>query len=584
MKPDIGGVTMKPCSTITLGAFLGLGLAVTGLSGCPEETTPQVCTPAASGSASVAKPRFVRNLSIGNTGWFASPAAVDLTGDGQLEIVAAFYDIAVWDAQGALLDEVPSGDNHHGRVYAPHVVADLDGDDIIEVVVGSGQGHIAAYEWLSGSFGLKAGWPYVTCCNDPEVRSLAAADLDLDGRVEIIAATTETGEAPGGGEAPRVFVVDADGNDYQPAGLTDWQAWPRYNQETGPGGDQNDYGHSGYGCFGLNVAAGNIDDDPELEVIVTNDTHEMMAFHHDGVSVQTDTFYTRRSGDYDGDPMDWGTFIRWIDPEVEDRHYHDHEGEWPHPGWTMWAQWTASPPAVADLDGDGLNEVIGVANAEMDEPYHTYHYAFFVFDGDHAATGNRSMRRHAGWEYTPLSEHPFVDDDWYPPGGVPATTVVNLLGDDRPELVAPINDGYIYCFSADAGLHWRYDYSRGKDLLYASEVVVADLSGDGRPELIFGTFGEDGGDGHLVVLSAGGKKLHDITLPDQNPDSGNGIGAAAAPTVADLDGDGNLEILVLTIDHGLDVFTVPGSSENCLLWPTGRGNYLRNTIGPHTAN
>ena len=238
---------------------------------------------------------------------------------------------------------------------------------------------------------------------------------------------------------------------------------------------------------------------------------------------------------------------------------------------------------MADLDGDGLNEVVGVANAEMDEPYHTYHWAFFVFDGDHAATGRRSMRRHAGWEHPPLSEHPFEDDDWYPPAGVPATTIVNLLGDGRPELIAPVNDGFVYVFDAGAKLQWRYDYSRGKTLLYASEVVVADLSGDGRPELIFGTFGEDGGDGHLVVLSGAGKKLHDLELPGQNPDSGNGIGAAAAPTVADLDGDGQLEILVLTIDHGLDVYTVPGSATNCTPWPTGRANPLRNAIGPHTA-
>ena len=34
-------------------------------------------------------------------------------------------------------------------------------------------------------------------------------------------------------------------------------------------------------------------------------------------------------------------------------------------------------------------------------------------------------------------------------------------------------------------------------------------------------------------------------------------------------------VLVLTIDHGLDVFTVPGSGCDCLLWPTSRGGPLR---------
>jgi hypothetical protein len=44
-----------------------------------------------------------------------------------------------------------------------------------------------------------------------------------------------------------------------------------------------------------------------------------------------------------------------------------------------------------------------------------------------------------------------------------------------------------------------------------------------------------------------------------------------------------LEIVVTTFDHGLDVYRVPGSGTNCLPWPTGRGNLLRNGAGPATA-
>jgi hypothetical protein len=45
--------------------------------------------------------------------------------------------------------------------------------------------------------------------------------------------------------------------------------------------------------------------------------------------------------------------------------------------------------------------------------------------------------------------------------------------------------------------------------------------------------------------------------------------------VYDLDGDGRLEIFVQTFDHGMDVFTVPGSAGNCKPWPTARGGPLR---------
>ena len=68
--------------------------------------------------------------------------------------------------------------------------------------------------------------------------------------------------------------------------------------------------------------------------------------------------------------------------------------------------------------------------------------------------------------------------------------------------------------------------------------------------------------------------LHVGDWPDPGYD-GNGNGAPAAATIADLDGDGQLEILVQTFDHGLDIFTVPGSGGNCRLWTTARGGPLR---------
>ena len=55
----------------------------------------------------------------------------------------------------------------------------------------------------------------------------------------------------------------------------------------------------------------------------------------------------------------------------------------------------------------------------------------------------------------------------------------------------------------------------------------------------------------------------------------------AVPTVGDVDGDGALEIVVSLKDDGGDealVFTVPGSSTNCVQWPTGRANWLRNGV------
>jgi hypothetical protein len=113
-------------------------------------------------------------------------------------------------------------------------------------------------------------------------------------------------------------------------------------------------------------------------------------------------------------------------------------------------------------------------------------------------------------------------------------------------------------------------------------VVAADLNKDGRPELVFGTYALHRRAGRLIVLSSHGKKLSVTRLRHQAWD-GNGIGVAAAPSIGDLTGNGTLEIVLTTMDHGIDVYTVPGSGAGCLPWPTGRGSLLRNGSGPATA-
>jgi hypothetical protein len=339
--------------------------------------------------------------------------------------------------------------------------------------------------------------------------------------------------------------------------------------------DRNGQGHNGYGCYGLNVGIGDIDSDPDLEIIVTYDNHHIQAFDHDGVAIDASPWFRNRSSDYEDERLTWGQFIRWADPEVEADHYHEHTGEWPHPAWTEWLQWTASPPSVADLDLDGENEVIGVPNIEMHEPYETQAYGVMVLEGAYGE-GDRSAIRKPGWETLPRGDKPIDVDGWYPPSGVPAATIANIVGDEKPEIAVSLNDGHLYLIDSDGNHLWRFDYTHGKSIMFASETTVTDLNQDGIPELVFSTYGDpDSSDsGYLMIVAADGMLLFDIPLPDPGH-NGNGNGAPAAPAIADLNGDGQLEIFVQTFDHGMDIFTVPGSADNCLLWSTARGGFLR---------
>ncbi|NOQ47187.1 MAG: hypothetical protein GQ559_11055 [Desulfobulbaceae bacterium] len=545
----------------------------------------QLCCTQQTFAAPVQQPVLNKQIKWTGTSWFGSPIVHNL-GTGNRKIIGTFYDIFVWDADGNELARMPSGSQypHEGRIYAPAVCSDLDGDGIFEIVVGSGKGKVAAYEWRNNTLSVKAGWPASTCSAGqcPEVRGLAAGDLDNNGTVEIVATTTQT-ESDGA----QVFVFTANGNLYQPDGLG-FNAWPRYNTASSPGNDAdvNGPGNHGFGCYGLNVGIGNLDDDNEKEIVVTFDNHQINVFHHTGVSMPASSWFTNRLPEYSGNRLNWGQFIRWFDPSVEEDHYHLHTGDWPNPDSYKWMQWTASPPSVADINQDGKNEVVAVSNVEKDIPYDTKHHSIMVLQGSYG-DGYQSAKRMPGWENLPSSGYPLSRDEhsWYPPRNPPAPTIVNISGDSLPEILYGAHDGFIYCTSATGSQLWRLDIRHGRALMYASEITVADLNRDNVPELILTTYGDPDNiapgvpHGYLMILDNTGHILFDLELPEQGT-NGNGKGAPAAPTVMDTDGNGSLEILTQTFGAGMFIYTVPGSAENLLPWPTARGNYLRNGANP----
>jgi hypothetical protein len=116
--------------------------------------------------------------------------------------------------------------------------------------------------------------------------------------------------------------------------------------------------------------------------------------------------------------------------------------------------------------------------------------------------------------------------------------------------------------------------------VYATPPVVADLDGDGRGEVIFASWTRHGSKkkAYLYVLDDLGRVLRKTELPHSaNADFS---GALASPTLADVDGDGSLDVVLNTVDTGVVVFSLPGAATDRVLWGTGRGNYLRNAFVP----
>jgi hypothetical protein len=162
-------------------------------------------------------------------------------------------------------------------------------------------------------------------------------------------------------------------------------------------------------------------------------------------------------------------------------------------------------------------------------------------------------------------------------GATNQVSVAELFGArPGPEFVFAGFDGIIHCVDSAAQHCWQHQYTMDDEVLTAG-IAIADLTGDGTPEMIFATYSPDLNKSELRILEGGGTLAHAIPLP--------GHGSMAVPTIADVDANGTLEIVVALkeADNGepqVLVYTVPGSATNCLPWPTGRGNLRRDGYVP----
>jgi hypothetical protein len=105
---------------------------------------------------------------------------------------------------------------------------------------------------------------------------------------------------------------------------------------------------------------------------------------------------------------------------------------------------------------------------------------------------------------------------------------------------------------------------------------VADLDNDGKAEVIFTSWPQKGAAqvGQLHILDYLGNTLHAIDLPPSFP-AGGVNGGLAAPTLANLDADADLELVIGTIASGAVAYDLPNTSNARVLWGTGRGSPLR---------
>ena len=486
------------------------------------------------------------------TGWYSSPAVVDLDGDGRNEVIASAYSIVALDGEtGELIWRVASGHDrsqpgadNSGRTWPGIVVADVDHDQQMEIVTAHGGGYVSVYD-LNGYFA--PGWPQQPT-GGLELRGLSVSDLDDDGTLEIIVTGAVYGKV-------NTWVYEHDGQ-LRPG-------WPQL-------GDDSGYA---YGIFSDNVAVGDLDGDGFGELVVPSDVHYICTYERDGSQVPANAIFGGKG---------WGKVGVWESPTVEQR------------GWGTCDQgddraeryrsnFAHGPAAIADVDNNGSMEVIATGNV-YDCGFGNYpsrYTGVFVFNADRS----RYQTVAFDWRQAPIDTGAPLSEDYHLiENAQPNPVIADLDGDGTMEILFASYDGRLHAFWLDKTEHgsWPHSVNQPGEGLYrfASEPTVADLNGDGKAEVIFTSWVEksSGRTGQLHILNYLGKPLHEIDLAYAH--SGDWNGALAAPTLADIDGDPDLEVVLNTAHSGFVAYDLPGSAGAQILWGTGRGNYWRDGFLP----
>ncbi len=356
-----------------------------------------------------------------------------------------------------------------GPVIASPLVADLDADGGPEIGVGSWDGY---FYLLDGNLMDRPGWPRYS----PRgyFSSAAAADLDGDGRLEVLV----------GSEAGRVFAWRSDGSS-----LPGWPVDLRHRIWSSPtvladgriailGGGQMfvldlrgrptrgwpqpalGWGDSTAACNRQFLAVATLAEGVPpafLSGLGIRDAGAVHAWRLDGTALAG--FPVRLEHDSDSSPA-----LADLDGDGLDEIIVGDDGGWLHvlrqdgeelPGFPQRAGGLIeASPAIGDLDGDGsLDVVVGSWDGRM-----------YVWDS--------AGRLLAGWPQAAADQF------------ISSAALVDLDGNGRPDVIAGSKDGRLYGWDSRGRPLAGFPVEMGAPVF--SSPWVGDLDGDSRADIVVG--------------------------------------------------------------------------------------------------
>ena len=473
----------------------------------------------------------------------SSPVLADLDGDGIFEVIIADtgglvhafdgsgQEVPGWPAQTGLdplwhTDQpaASSLDALYQGAIGSVAVGDIDADGSPDVVVGTGAG--AVYAWESDGT-LKSGYPLqivgrtaeettrATTWDNGIASAIALEDLDGDGKLELIAGAMDQ----------RLYVWTAAG-----------EPWGPYPIDVCA---PDVCGVSGQRII-ASPAVADVDGDGDFEIGIG--TNEATNGGNDSVSYLFDA--------------DTGLLVD---------------------GWPLYESGLVNQAALLPLVGEGHPGSLAFADLNADGKSEVASPVMLgqspLYDGNAAEYQHLSYVR-SGWgSNTNTNEPSFATMSNNPAFG-------DMDGDSVPDYLIG-GDGALY-FIALAGRtaadyqHVLAAYSGAtgemlpgfprqiEDVQFLAAAVIADVSGDGRPEAMFGSGG--------YLLHAWDK---DGVEPEGWPKF-TGHWLLGSPAVGDIDGDGYVEVVVPSREGYLYAYRTEGRADQKVQWASLRHD-ARNT-------
>lgn len=421
--------------------------------------------------------------------------------------------------------------NHPRFQFAAPAVGDLDHDKYREIVAGTVDGHIVAVKANSATGTILWDFDAAAAINASArtpsgvtVRAAAAiADLDQDGWNEVI---VPVGDVTSSRQNGGVIVLTHDGK-LMPG-------WPQLTFDK--------YDEAFTEGIGVPPSVADLDADGDLEILVGAWDSRIYAWHHDGSWVKGwpqhvfDTVWSSPSvGDLDRDGL--LEVVVGVDAHTNP-YFHSVDGGAlyvfradgsPYPGFPIYMPENfESHAALADLDGDGYLDIVIGGGAYYDHGPVGYRV--------HAV--NRFAQPLAGW---PVSTGGHVT-------GAPA--IVDVNRDGRLDVVVGSWDEKLYAWSGNGQALPGFPltprvWSGASYRVYSP--IAADTNADGKPE-IYVNYGWE-----VTAVDALGRQMTwDGTKdnPGNRPSYYTGWTIDAAPTIDDINGDGQFELVVAGAEGG----------------------------------